>query len=798
MKKLLTLIGASCAVLSGMSQTPASHLDLLYPNTFNPQDVTLHDGRFRDAMMKNIEVLKAYDVDRLLAPFYIEAGLEPKAAPFENWAGLDGHIAGHYLSALAIHYAATGDQQLLDIINYMLDEMAAIQKANGDGYVGGVPQSKQCWNDVRNGDVSAVSKRWVPWYNMHKVYAGLRDAYIYAGSQQALDQFLALCEWGLEVISHLDDEQMETMVGSEFGGMNEVLADAYNLTGDERYLDAAIRFSHHWLLDSMAAGVDNLDNHHANTQVPKAVGYQRVAEMCAKAGRDDLARTYADAADFFWHTVADTRSLAIGGNSRREYFPSAADCVSYTEEREGPESCNTNNMMKLTEGLFRMDPDSHYADFYERAMFNHILSTQHPEHGGYVYFTSARPGHYRVYSQPNSAMWCCVGTGMENHGKYSQFIYSHDGDDKVSVNLFVPSTLRWGDVTLTQNTAFPDAESSSIMVSCPEPSNFTMRVRKPQWCDDFAMKINGKDIHSYSPVDGYIEITRTWSDGDVVDLSLPMAVTLEEMPNVPDYVAIMRGPIVLGARISTDDLAGLVADDSRWGHIAHGRLFASSEVPSLIGERDDILAKLNAMKRLPGGKPRYKVDGLFDGQFSNLVLEPFSDIHDSRYMMYWLTMSSAQLEEAQALRQALEAERLRIDGLTVDAVNFGEQQPEVDHRMKQEHSEAGNYQGQSYRHAENGWFSCELETGGRSDLSLLATYWGNESGNRKFDILIDGEVLTQCDNNRLTGKSEFVDVAYDIPESMLKGKDIITVTYRALPGNYAGGLYNLRLLRSDK
>lgn len=797
MKKTVSSIIASMAFLMGLAQTPTSHLELLYPNEFNPQEVTLLDGRFRDAMMKNIEVLKSYDVDRLLAPLFIEAGLEPKAQPFPNWAGLDGHIAGHYLSALSIHYAATGDPELLTLIDFMLDEMRTVQNANGDGYVGGVPQSKQCWADLRAGDVTAISKRWVPWYNMHKVYAGLRDAYIYAGSQQALDMFLALCDWGVDVISCLNDAQMEQMVGCEFGGMNEVLADAYDLTGDEKYLDAAIRFSHHWLLDSMAAGVDNLDNHHANTQVPKAVGYQRVAEMCTKAGRDELARKYADAADFFWHTVADTRSLAIGGNSRREYFPSAADCVSYTEEREGPESCNTNNMLKLTEGLFRMDPESHYADFYERAMFNHILSTQHPEHGGYVYFTSARPGHYRVYSQPNSAMWCCVGTGMENHGKYSQFVYTHDGDDVLDINLFVPSSLKWGATTVTQHTDFPDAESDRITVNCPSPRTFTMRIRQPQWCDGFGVKINGKDIHSYSPVDGYIELTREWKDGDIVDLSLPMKVTLVEMPNVSDYVAIMRGPIVLGAKISTDDLDGLVADDGRWGHIAHGRLFSSSEVPSLIGESKDIEAKLNNMKRLPGDKPRYKVDGLFEGEFANLLLEPFADIHDSRYMMYWLTMSPKQWEEAQALRKTKEAEQLRIDGLTIDAVNFGEQQPEVDHKMKQDHSEVGNYQGQSYRHAENGWFSCELETGGHTDLSLLAKYWGNESGNRTFDILIDGEVLTTCDNAALTGKSEFVDVAYDIPEHMLKGKDIITVTYRSHPGHYAGGLYYLRLLRQE-
>lgn len=215
--------------------------------------------------------------------------------------------------------------------------------------------------------------------------------------------FLELCDWGMTIIAPLNDEQMEQMLANEFGGMDEVYADAYQMTGDMKYLNTAKRFSHKWLLDSMAAQVDNLDNKHANTQVPKVVGYQRIAEL----GHD---KKYEVATEYFWNTVVYNRSLSLGGNSRREHFAAADDCKSYVEDREGPESCNTNNMLKLTEGLFRMHPEARYADFYERAMYNHILSTQHPEHGGYVYFTSARPAHYRVYSAPNSAMWCCVGT----------------------------------------------------------------------------------------------------------------------------------------------------------------------------------------------------------------------------------------------------------------------------------------------------------------------------------------------------------------------------------------------------
>ncbi len=451
--------------------------DKLYTNTFPLGQVKLLDGPFKHACDLNVQILLQYDVDRLLAPFLKEAGLQPKGEIFSNWAGLDGHVGGHYLSALAIHYAATGNVECKKRMEYMISELKRCQQKQGNGYIGGVPEGMKAWDEIKKGNVAIVWKYWVPWYNLHKIYAGLRDAWMYGGNEEARQMFLDLCDWGLTIITPLSDEQMEQMLANEFGGMNEVYADAYQMTGDVKYLDAAKRFSHRWLLDSMVAQVDNLDNKHANTQVPKVVGYQRVAEL----GHD---KKYEAATEFFWNTVVYNRSLSLGGNSRREHFAAADDCKSYVEDREGPESCNTNNMLKLTEGLFRMNPEARYADFYERAMYNHILSTQHPEHGGYVYFTSARPAHYRVYSAPNSAMWCCVGTGMENHGKYGEFIYTHT-HDSLFVNLFVASELNWKEkgITLTQETRFPDEESSRLTIRVKKPTKFKLLVRHPWWAD---------------------------------------------------------------------------------------------------------------------------------------------------------------------------------------------------------------------------------------------------------------------------------------------------------------------------
>lgn len=766
--------------------------DRLYHNEFPLGDVELLDGPFKHARDLNVEVLLKYDTDRLLAPFLKEAGLTPKAESFPCWDALDGHVGGHYLSALAIHYAATGDSRLKARMDYMLDELKRCQDANGDGYVGGVPGGATLWDELRKGNVALIWKYWVPWYNVHKTYAGLRDAWVYTGNETARDMFLKLCDWGLTVIDPISDEDMESMLGNEFGGMDEVYADAYAMTGDRKYLDAARKFSHHWLLDSMAKGVDNLDNKHANTQVPKVVGYQRIAELGG-------GKEYDDAARFFWHTVADTRSLSIGGNSRREHFASKDDCKSYVTDREGPETCNTNNMLKLTEGLFRMTPDGHLADFYERALYNHILSSQHPGHGGYVYFTSARPGHYRVYSQPNSGMWCCVGTGMENHGKYGQFIYTH-ASDSLYINLFIPSRLNWKEkgITVTQETTFPDSESTRLKMQMRKSRRFPLMVRCPEWCDGFAIKVNGKEYPVKASAGSYVAVDRKWKNGDVVEIALPMEMRLEELPNTPEYVSIVRGPIVLGASYSTDDLKGLVADDSRWAHIAGGQLVSVFDTPILVGERADILARLRQAEPVEGEGMTYKVKGLTSEPDREITLRPFARLHDCRYMMYWLSMTpgeySAYLERERAAEEAM----LALDRRTVDAVNTGEQQPEADHFMENDKSNSGVNFGQAWRDAsDGGYFKYRMKSSGLTDLVLRVRYWGNENGKRAFTIYVDDTLLASENVADKWKKEEFVDVEYSIPPSLLEGKNNVEVTFRSDAGNIAGGVYHVRLVKPE-
>ena len=464
------------------------------------------------------------------------------------------------------------------------------------------------------------------------MYAGLRDAWLYCGNEQAKKLFLGFCDWAIDLTAGLSDDQMERMLGNEHGGMNEVLYDAYCISGcQEKYLDVAKRFSHRRLLTPMIQRVDCLDNMHANTQVPKVVGFERISNHSGN-------ESYHEAAQFFWDIVTGQRSLAFGGNSRREHFPSREACMDFINDIDGPETCNTNNMLKLTELLHHRNPEARFADYYELATFNHILSSQHPGHGGYVYFTPARPRHYRNYSASNEAMWCCVGTGMENHGKYGQFIYTHVGN-ALYVNLYVASELNWRDkgVVLRQDTKFPYDETSRITITQGK-GEFPLLVRYPGWVKpgDFKVSVNGKPVSIISGPSSYVAIDRQWKKGDVVEVTFPMHNYIKYLPNEPQYIALMHGPILLGMKAGTEDLAHLVADDSRFGQYASGKKLPINEAPILINDNIEDIA--NQLKPIPGKPLHFTLSTKMENAIEN-ELQPFFEIHDSRYMMYWLALS---------------------------------------------------------------------------------------------------------------------------------------------------------------
>jgi len=789
---LLVAASLAAAATRSVAEEAGAAFDRVLP--FQPRDVRLLDGPFAVARERIREYVLSHEVDRFVAPFRIEAGLEPKALPYPNWesTGLGGHSGGHYLTALAQLWAETGDPETKRRLDDMVAELALCQREHGDGYVGGVPGGRALWDDVAAGvlDVEpfSLNRKWVPWYNLHKTFAGLRDAWLVGGNAQAREVLVGLADWCRRLLSGLSDAQVQEMLRAEHGGMNEVVADVYAITGDSDYLALAERFSHRVTLDPLLRHEDHLTGLHANTQIPKVVGFARIAELGGDA-------SWGNAARFFWETVVEKRSVAIGGNSIREHFNPVDDFAPLAESREGPETCNTYNMLRLTELLFREEPAARYADYYERALFNHILSSIHPDHGGLVYFTPLRPRHYRVYSQPGTCFWCCVGSGMESHSKYGHFIFAHS-ESELYVNLFIASELTWPErgLVLRQETSFPDESATTLALSLEEPQRFALQVRHPGWVaqGELGVRVNGTPWPVDSSPASYLSIAREWRDGDRVEVTLPMRTSVETFPDGSRFAAVVHGPIVLAAVTGEDALDGLVADDGRFSHIAPGPYLPLDEAPALVGELESLA---DHVRPVPGKPLTFSAPEIIEPEARrDLELVPFFRVHDARYVMYWPVATPDEYEEARAALAAKEAGRLALAARTVDQVAPGEQQPEVEHDLRSEASTTGVYLGRRWREATS-WFSYDLQSVPGEALELQVTYYGGDRG-RSFDILVDGQPVAAVE---LGGedRDRFVDATYEIPSGVTDADDdgVLTVRFAAREGSRTAAVYGLRLLR---
>ena len=760
---------------------------------FRLSAVKLHPGPFHHAQDVLRTYLLAHDVDRFLAPYRIEANLEPKAPRYPNWesSGLDGHSAGHYLTALAQFSAATADPEMVRRLQTMVTELAEIQQANGDGYVGGVPGGRKMWAEIARGsfqaDAFGLNGGWVPWYNLHKIFAGLRDAWLMAGNEQARAVFIALCDWCDRFAAQLSDNQMQAMLRTEHGGMNEVLADAFAITGNPKYLALAQRFSHRAILDPLLVREDKLTGLHANTQIPKVVGFERISALGGPGEWHEAAR-------FFWETLVQNRSVAIGGNSVREHFHPADDFSSMLESREGPETCNTYNLLRLTEQLFQREPMARYADYYERALYNHILSSQHPEHGGFVYFTPMRPRDYRVYSQPGQAFWCCVGTGMENHGKYGRFIYAHTDED-LFVNLFIPSEVTWAaqGLSLRQETTFPHEPRSRLTLTLAKPRRFSLYLRYPGWVEKGALtlRINGRAGRVDATPSSYLALTREWQTGDTVDLELPMRTTTESLPDGSPAVAVLHGPIVLAARSGTENLDGLLAGDGRMAHVSPGPLLPLEGAPMLVGDPATFADHVRAVPGLP--LTFTMADVIQPAHYAALRLEPFFRIHDARHVIYWRTATTEAYPGIVRELESRERVRAELQARTLDEVTPGQQQPEVEHQYRGDQSTIGSNRGRSWRSA-TGWFSYELRGTPGEPLALMVTYWEGEWGTRHFDLLANDQAVAEV---TLTGKTteRFLDETYPLPPNAIGADGLVRVKFQAREKSAAGAVYGVRLVR---
>lgn len=755
--------------------------------------VRLLPGPFADAVAANRRYLFAHDPDRLLAPFLREAGLTPKSDPYLNWEsqGLDGHTAGHYLSALAQMIASGNDPdgELGRRLDYMLGEMERVQQANGGGYIGGVPGSRELWAAIATGDVGAVYKKWVPWYNVHKTFAGLRDAYVMANRPKARELLVKLGDWCVNITSGLSDAQMQQMLGNEHGGMNEVMADIYTITGENRYLQTARHFNHRAVIDPLIRGEDKLTGLHANTQIPKIIGLEQIAMLTGDKKGEFGAR-------FFWNTVTQNRSVAFGGNSVSEHFNNPRDFSGMIAHREGPETCNTYNMLRLTEKLFASKPEARYADFYERALYNHLLSTIDPATPGYVYFTPLRPQHYRVYSTPEKSFWCCVGTGMENPGRYGQFIYARGKDASLYVNLFIPSVLELSDTaSVEQTTTFPLEPRTQLTLKLDRPETFALRIRHPWWVPEgeLTIRVNGEPIANITKASSYAEINRVWKDGDRVDVDLPMHLRVEPLPDGSNWVALQYGPIVLAATSDSADTPGIRADSGRMSHVAAGAMVPLDKVPCLLTTAEDLPSHIEPDPA--AGPLHFRIRDVVEPKTpSGLAIEPFFALHNVRYQMYWELTTPEGLQQRKEKLAAEERAKAQREAATLDVVNPGEQQSEVEHDFAGEAVDTGIHNGRRWRHGR--LIQYALNAGNAKDAELSVTYSGDDRG-RTFDIFAnDMLVATQMLEAEKPG--EFIDKRYAIPLSVLGGADDGRITIKFVAKQWlAGGVYDVRLLRPD-
>ena len=590
---------------------------------FALEDITILDPDLLRMRRQTLDYMLALDFDRLLHNFRLNAGLPSSAAPLYNREsptnGWRGHYVGHFLSASGQMYATTRDARIKSKADAIVAELAKCQARLGEqGYLSAFPESS--FDDLEQGRPAAVI-----WYALHKIMAGLLDAHEHLQNQQALDVLEKMAAWVDWRTGRLPEDQMQRTLQTEFGGMNEVLANLSAVRKNPRYLEVAKRFDHHVVMDPASQGRDTLAGLHANTQIPKFIGAARQFELTGDP-------YYRDAALFFWQQVALHRSYVTGGNSVSEHFRTPPDVLASELSDLTQETCNTYNMLKLTSHLFGWYAEPQYADFYERAFLNHILATPHPSEGSPLYYLGMQPGQWKVHFVPHEGFFCCCGTGLENFAKLGEGFYFHDGQS-LWVNLFFASEVRWREkgVVLRQETRFPDEAGMRLIVQSKSPVAFSLKVRIPYWAENASFSINGKPFQPHEKLapSSYAKIDRTWKDGDRVDVQLPMRLHLQAIPDDTNLAAIMYGPLVLAGELGTQDLdpKRLYSEDK----FLHGG-FPSIAVPELAGDRHALEKWIQPVRAADKPLAFRTVNA---GRPNDVILSPFYRLFDQRYCIYW-------------------------------------------------------------------------------------------------------------------------------------------------------------------
>ena len=731
--------------------------------------VRLRPSLFADAFAANRRYLLELDPERLLHNFYVSARLPVPRPVYGGWEamGIAGHMLGHWLSACALVVANTGDPQVAASLDHALGEMARIQAAHGDGYLGGTTvesdgrtvDGRIVFEELRRGDIRSngfdLNGGWVPLYTWHKVHAGLLDAHRLARNPRAMPVMLALATYLAGVLEPLTDEQMQRVLAAEHGGLNESYAETYALTGDPRWLRLAERIRHKAVLDPLAARQDRLAGLHANTQIPKVIGLARLHDLTGDPA-------HATAARFFHERVTRHHSYVIGGNSEREHF-GQPDKLAERVTEATCEACNSYNMMKLTRHLYGWQPDARWFDYYERVQLNHIMAHQRPDTGRFVYFMPLAAGARRVFSSPEDSFWCCVGSGIESHAKHADSIWWSD-PDTLYVNLFIPSELDWSErgLAVTMDTDMPLEGRVTLTARRAPRMVQALAVRLPGWADGATLTLNGA---AATPVvrDGYAVLRRRWRAGDVVKVTLPMALRSEALPDDPSIVAFTHGPLVLAADLGPAD--------APYDGVGPALVAAGAATAALV----------------PAGAPAtFRATGALDEALS---FRPFFSQYDRRAAVYFPTFTPGRWAGARAGYIRAQEQARVLARRTVDVIHLGEMQPERDHGFASEHSEVVNWSGRAARRLRPGE-SMRLTLARRPGPAVLRVTVAVADAQRAMTITVDGETLTQPQVAERAGN--FAAVDYPIRAHGTPGAAQAEVTVAA--GREDAVLYEMRMM----
>lgn len=741
--------------------------------TFDLKDVQLLNSPFKQAMQVDAAYLLSVEPDRLLSGFRSHSGLKPKGKMYEGWesSGLAGHTLGHYLSAISMHYASTRQPQFLKRVNYIVKELGECQVARKTGYVGAIPKEDTVWAEVAKGDIRSrgfdLNGGWSPWYTVHKVMAGLLDAYLYCNNTQALKICKGMADWTGETIKNLDDEKLQKMLLCEYGGMAETLVNLYSITGDKKYLDLSYKFYDKRILDPLAEKKDILPGKHSNTQIPKIIASARRYEL--NGDKKDKA-----IADFFWETIVNNHSYATGGNSNYEYL-SEPNKLNDKLTENTTETCNTYNMLKLTRHLFALEPSAKLMDYYEKALYNHILASQNHETGMMCYFVPLRMGGKKDYSSPFDTFTCCVGSGMENHVKYNESIYFRGADGSLYVNLFIPSVLSWKEkgLSVKQESNLPESDRTTLTVTTVKPVQMAIRVRKPKWAGNTSISINGKKQQLTADAQGYLVLNRKWKNNDKIEFTMPENVYTEAMPDNANRRAVFYGPVLLAG------ILGNTEPDPLKG------------VPVFVTSETDPNKWLQMVD-----KKQLSFNASNIAQPTQVKLIPFNQTKNEYYSVYWDVFTPESWAIQQKAYDEQRKKQQELEARTTDILRIGEMQPERDHNFGGENAITGEDHQKKWRSTENGgYLQYEMKVDANGQNTLINTYWGMDNRGRTFDIMIDGIKLSTEDLNQYK-ESRFYDISYVIPIELTKGKQKVTVKLLPKKDNSAGPVYGSRMVKN--